>query len=323
MFDFVIKYRHYFWIPVVILISIITLKILNTDRWDGRRRFTLAVNADRMLIFSIEPKTKRAVLLAFPVNTLLDVPFGYGSYPASSVFRLGELDGKSGGKKLFIKSIENTFGVTVEGFFGMKSQGMFFLPDNEFNIQTIKQSYFSYMGVVVNFPKVITLIKSINTNLSIIEAIRLWYAVRSIRGDNIKFLSLEKKNICLENIQPDGSKLMVIDKDNLDNLIPDYFQDQLIRAEDVSIEIVNAGGKEKLAADFSRILISMGANVVSKNTAEQPVPGFCTIYAPSNLIRTSYLISRIKLLYQCKITSEITDDTSADIRIVLGTEFVK
>lgn len=319
------KHRFlYFILAVIFFIIAFSIKALLTKRsWDGSRRITMVVNSQPMIIFSLEPATKRAVLFSFPINTLLKVPYGYGLYPASSIFRLGTLDDKHGGGKLLTKSIENTFAVAVNGYFAAKSDPFLLSIPDFSQLQDFKWSYFSLLGAFFSSSKMLAAYQGVETNFSLIDMLYLWKAIRNIRTDRIKVLPLEQSKVLKDEVLPDGSKVKIIKKDLLDFVISDNFQDQLVRSEDISIEVVNASGKEKVASEFSQILTHMGARVVSKSTAEENKAYSCKVFVSQKSLLGSHIISRVKRMYGCKLTSEAENITQADVKIVLGEEFTK
>lgn len=307
---------------IIFFITLFFVILVKKGRWDGVRRVTIAVNSEPMIIFSLEPATKKAILLAFPKNTLLEVPYGYGTYPASSIFRLGKLEKNNKGGELFTKSVEKTFGVAIEGYFAAKL-GNFLLPLEVSKLKSLKQSYFSILPAIFASPKIFSVVQKIDTNLSLIDILRLWNGIRTIRSDKIMIVPLAEAGVLKEETQPDGSKIKLIDKDLLDLVIASNFQDQLIRSENISIEVVNASGKEKLATEFSQILTHMGANVILKSTAEKNEDYSCSISVSKKKFAKSQTVTKLRNLYQCKVTLETDKSSQTDVVVVLGKEFMK
>ena len=83
----------------------IVIRLVVSSRWDGNRRFSVVIDGDPLVIFSIEPSTKQAFFVSVPTDTILNVPYGYSTYPAGAVYQLGRLDSQRGGLKLLAKSI--------------------------------------------------------------------------------------------------------------------------------------------------------------------------------------------------------------------------
>ena len=131
------KYRYYFIAVLFLLTGLVILQILGNRIWDGKSRFTIlmqniseSTKADQknLIIFSIEPAKSRAIFLLIPANTMLDLPYGYDTYPAFSIYQLGELDQNRGGGLLLSKSIETTFGVVVDGYLLSNNENYLNLP---------------------------------------------------------------------------------------------------------------------------------------------------------------------------------------------------
>lgn len=290
--------------------------------WDATRRFTVVVDADPLLLFSIEPASHQAVLVTIPANAILDVPFGYSTYPARAVFGLGNLDPKRGGGKLLSKGIENTFGVAVDGFFAGKNESRFIFPSQKEKLLAFKKSYFSLVSVLPTLVRFQLLSKNLATNLSILDIVKLWTAIRDLRSDQIAIVNLDQSSVATDEKLPDGSIAKVIDQDTVDRLISSDFQDQLVRLQNISVEVVNATDMEKVASQFSRILQNMGANVIKKSTAIQKEKFNCKIFVARKDLISSIIIERVTKFYNCTTdTGQISN--MADIKVVLGEEFIK
>ena len=121
------RWLWYFLSATFIFLIILAGSIFFGEKtiWDGQRRFTVVFQEysvspnpeSYVYVFSIEPRLNRAIFLPIPGNVLLEAPYGYKTYPASSIFLLGELDNKRGGGKLLAKSIEGTLGIFVDGYY--------------------------------------------------------------------------------------------------------------------------------------------------------------------------------------------------------------
>lgn len=301
----------------------LTVKIFHDGKWDGMRRYTIVVNSEPLIVFSIEPATRRALFLTLPKNTLLDVPYGYNTYPAASVFSLGELEKRHGGGALLTGSIENTLGVMVDGFITKRDSHLLLFAQTHEHVLNIKSDYFSFVGLLRSSPQAIVSGKQVVTNLSFLDMIRLWNAVRSIRSDRIIYFDLEKLGVLIDEKLPDDSSVKTIDKDRFDALISDNFQDQKVRFEKATIEIVNASGLEKLASQLGRILTSLGANVIVKSTASVVEKYTCLIYISRSSLKNSIILQRILSHYPCQISHDLINSGQTEIKIILGEGFNK
>lgn len=305
---------------IFFLVIFTGLKLFTGAKWDGERRFTIVFEGDPLLLFSIEPASHRAVVISVPVNTVLEVPFDYGTYPAGAVYRLGNLDTKRNGGKLLSKSMENTFGAVVEGFFAAKSGNKLSFKSD--NLADFKKKYFSIPGFLPSIFAFQKVSQNLASDLSFADIVRLWNAVRNLRSDQITAIDLSAANVLSEEKLPDGTTVAIINYDLLDQMDLALFQDQKVREENISIEIVNATKREKVASNFARILRNLGANVISKVTAEQSEKESCKIYASRSELLSSIIADRLTKFYRCK-TEEQKNSGISDIRVILGENFLK
>lgn len=321
-----VKFRKFSFLTIIgiiiTLVIVFSLKAISAGVWDGKSRFTVVVNSDPLFLFSIEPNTSQAVLLIIPANTILDVPYSYNTYPATSVFALGNLDSQKGGGKLLSKSIENTFGVMVDGFVAWKEDLKPSASKETEQLFKLKKNYFSVYGLPSLFLKFLNVDKRMVKNISLIDLVRLWTAIRNTRNDRITVLNLENNNVLSGEKLPDGSLVNILNKELFDQSIAINFQDRQIRLQNLSIEVVNATDKEKIAGQFGRILQNLGANVVVKSTASTDENFNCRIYVTAKISISDIIIQRLQKYFKCA-TGKKDEKGVSDIKVVLGKEFVK
>lgn len=318
--DFKILFRRIFVLFLILATTFAGFKFVSGGIWDGNRRFTVVMDADPPIVFSVEPVTKQATVLTIPPQTILEVPFGYSSYPAGKVFDLGNLDKKRGGGKLLSAAVANTFGVVVEGFVGTRGETKFFFDSKR--IAEFKKTYFSLTGLLPSLFKVSGESKNIVTDLSIIDILRLWNAVRMLRSDQITVIDLRQTGALVDEKLPDQTAVFKINEDLLDEYLSSKFQDQYVRLQNVSIEIINASEREKIASQFGRILQHLGANVITKSTAAQKENIACRIEVSEKRFISTIIVDRLTKFYRCQVF-EGKGGGVADIKIILGEEFLK
>lgn len=320
--DKYIVYRKLIFYLLIFFCAIGLFQFIRAGRWDGKRRFTVVINSSPLILFSIEPQSRRAIVVSFPVNTLLDVPYGYNTYPASSVYRLGELDSKRGGGKLLSKSIENTFGIAVDGYIAMRnSQVQYSITPLE--VGTLKKQYFSFTSLIRSMFRIPGELHGVATDLPVMDFVKLWNAIRIIRNDRINIMQLEGSKALLPDKLADGTAVLQIDTDILDFLLADNFQDQDVRAQNITLEVVNATDREKVALQFSRILEHLGAHVIAKSTSDHAETVGCLMTVSKEDVKHSIIVERLMTLYRCQVKNAVVESNLADIKIILGKEFTQ
>lgn len=318
--DFKSIFRRILVVILILAIAFAGIKFVTAGIWDGNRRFTIVVDGDPVIVFSIEPVTRQATVLTIPTQTILDVPYGYSSYPAGKVFNLGNLDKNRGGGKLLSRALENTFGVVVEGFVGSRSENKFSFQNLQFI--DFKKTYFTLTSLLSSLIKFSGESKNIVTDLSYIDILRLWNSVRMLRSDQITVFDLNQAEVLSEEKLPDQTTVFKINKDLLDEYLSSKFQDKYVRLQNVSVEIINASEREKVAGQFSRILQHLGANVVAKSTAAEKANFNCQIEVSAKKIISSIIVERLIKFYRCGVL-EGKEIGVADIKVILGKEFLK
>lgn len=226
------------------------------------------------------------------------------------------------GGELLTKSTEATFKVAVDRYY--VSDGILpIVALTSGEVVEIKSSLFSLSGLV----SILNLTRGDNsqvyTNLSLVEKLRLWNSIRKLRPDQINFINLLETNILDEERQPDGSLIKIIDKDILKTVIADNFQDSAVRLENVTLEVVNATSEQRLAGQFSQILTNMGANVIGKSNSRSKQSGACLYFLKDKKYKRNTIIARVAELYSCKLLENYIQDSTADIVIILGEDFLK
>ena len=189
-------------------------------------------------------------------------------------------------------------------------------------LMDFKKTNFSISGLLPLILKYPLLSKNIETDISAIDLLRLWNAVRNLRSDRMTNLDLTQSNILIQEKLPDGTLVSNINQDLLEKFISANFYDQLVRKENYSIEVVNATGREKVASQFSRILENLGANVVVISTAKETEKYKCKVQVSKKDLLSSKITDRLKRFYECRI-EENQDSKVTDIKVMLGEEFIK
>lgn len=282
---------------------------------------SVVINTDPVVVFSIEPKSKRAVLITFAAQTLLEVPYGYKSYPASSIFRLGELDKKRGGNILLSKTVENTLGLYVDGSFSLTDIPISIDTLDSTGMQQLKTAYFSWLGALLHIQTILEVSSKWHTNFSFLDMYKIWSSIKNIRSDKIEILDLDDRLVLNDDTLADGTEIKKIDIDRFDALISDKFEDQSIRSENVTAEVNNASGKDRLASQFARLLRMRGINVIQRSTGQTIRTDGCTIEVAQKGIADSDTVSFLRQAYGCKVNPTAALQLTSDIKIMLGNEF--
>ncbi len=290
--------------------------------WNGSNRFSIIVNSEPLILISVEPRTQKAILLSIPPNTILNVPSGFSEYKASSVYELGQLEKKKNGGQLLARAIENTFGIAVDRFISPKNSKLYLSLLEKETLKKIKQDYFSFMGLPKSIIDGIKLKSSYDTDITFLEMYHLWNSIRKLRIDQINFANGSESHVFVSYKLPDQTEVLRVDDEILDTLTGSKFEDQNIRTENVTITIINATEKNKLATLLGRILKNLGANVLIRSTATNPENYSCLINYSQQKFAKSLIVLWMKRKYDCRILYDKDMISQTDVKIYLGTAFL-
>ena len=195
-----------------------------------------------------------------------------------SIYPLGELEGQGGGGKLLSQSLQEYLGVAVEGYlFGV-------------SLQETKESFKgNILGLLKNQGQ---------TNLGRWDLLRLWWEARSVREDRIKLLKFDKP----------------LDPERLERIIGQYFVDEKIRAEALTIAVLNNTNQPGLAAKEARIIKNLGGRIIGLGDIEKER---CQI-ASQKKYKDSHTVRRLAKVFGCPWGGENLFGQRADLVLILG-----
>src|SRR3989338_2174349 len=115
--------------------------------WNGKDRLTVVLQnvsgenkteEYRLAVISIEPSQEKGNYLYLKPNFLLDIPYGYKTYPVYSIYKLGRLDKTRGGEKLIKSSIETTLRIKTDRYLLFTDKNGPELPDRKESFNKFK-----------------------------------------------------------------------------------------------------------------------------------------------------------------------------------------
>ena len=223
-------------------------KISKEIFWDGKGVINTAILADKIYILSFNPDQKTLLILKIPDETYLSVPFNFGKWSLGSVYNLGQSENPQIGALLFKKTLEENLGIPVNSYIiDQKSKDSF-----EKKIATLRQNPLENISFLGN----------IKTDLSFLEYWKLFWSFRGVRFDRVKTLDLSDSDLTSWLVLRDGTRIISLDQDELDNYVQKYFADSKIKDEGLSIGIYNTTGHPGLAEKAGRMIKNMGGRVV-------------------------------------------------------------
>lgn len=272
--------------------------------WNGSSTINLVIKSNQVHILSFNPLEKSVTILKVPDDTYMELPFGFGKWPARSIFDLGQAENPPMGAKLLQSAASVTFGVPVDGFIGFP---------NDLAILQIEKA----VGKIRQNPlTAVDFIRSSQTNLNLWEMFQLWRGIRGVRGDRIKFLDLGQSQITSWQLLPDRSRVLGIDDLKLDQYIQKEFKDSKIDEEGLSIGVFNATDHPQLAEKAGRVISNMGGRVIFIANLKSGV--LDTVVTGKD----SYSKKRFVQVFSTSGTQDSNlNNSRADINVILGEDY--
>lgn len=287
------------FLVVLALLFIKGWQVVNSSLWDGRSRLNFVLASKEVVLASFDPYEQELLLLVIPEGTQLEVVHGYGKYRVDAVGRLGGQEKISG---LLAGSLQENFGVVVDGWISTFSQE-WKTSDRKSLLRNVLQE---------------RIFDSRTTNFSRWDLVRLWWSVKNLRFDRLKTIDLAKTNILKQEQLADKTRVYVIEASSLDVYLSRLFFDTTLRKEKLSIEILNATNKPGLAERASRIVGNIGGEVVWVGNYETQSEK-CKVQSAKEK-KDSYTVRKLMKVFAC-LWEEKGEEGRGDISLLLGEDY--
>lgn len=268
-----------------------------------KERVTFVIASNPVGIVTINTIENTAVILQIPEDIAINGAYASGRYPISSLWKMGFLDPRDRG--LFAESVEQSFGIPVDGYIGYTFEQLFESKDPVESLRHI----FSLQGILeIGAGRRVT-------NIPRMQVFGLRKKVASLRQADIKVLDMGKSMSAFEEELPDGSTRFVLDPQRIDVLIKNIFVVGSVREEALSIGVINTTRVPELATSLARRLTSSGVFVVSV-TSEEHTLDACELSGTKDALSTQ-TATFISSIFDCK-SIELTGAQREDLVVRLG-----
>lgn len=271
--------------------------------WNGNGVINVAILAEKNYILSFNPYQKSLLLLKIPDETYLKVPFNFGKWSLGSVYKLGQSEFSPNGALLYKKTLEENLGIPINNY----------IID-----QQDKQSFEKTLDNLRQNPlENIAFLRKVKTDLSFLEYWKLFWSLKGVRFDKVKVLDLGDSDLIFWVVLRDGSRVISLDQDELDNYIQKYFADSKITDERLSIGIYNTTEHPGLAEKAARIIENMGGRVVFTANSKSHLDQSIVIGGKS------YTLNILNGIFSKKSSNKLQnlDSSRADVNLFLGEDF--
>lgn len=281
--------------------------------WQGEFKLNLVFRNNEISVLSFDPEEKTIRIINIPDETYLQVPQGFGSWQARSIFDLGESE-KVNGAKLLASGISNFLGAPMDGFIE---------PLNELR----QMSTYNLVAYLRNNPlNYLQFLGNSKISLTPTEFIRLAVSIYRIRFDKIIEVDLKKDGLLEETILPDGSTGLIGDPVKIDGFAQNIFLDQKIRKEEKTIAVFNASKKPKVAQKAATMISHLGGNVIFTANIESQIKTNLVLVKDkvnnATFKRLSQIFAPECIKKKCAIlNSPDIINSRADINVMLSDDF--
>lgn len=311
---------------VLVVLGRITTVFGSLDKkgyhWDGQSTINLVVKSELTEVVSFNPTFSTVTVLKLPDDLYLDIPGDFGKWPLRSIYGVGESEYPPRGMNLLTQTLRSVFAVPIDGYLKSKLN----LPSLSAH-QLLEK-------VRGNLPSGLILLGRIDTDLSTLELLRLFWGLGGVRADKVMVLDLGKSQITRSILLGDGSRALGLDQTASDQLLMSRFKDLRLEQEGLSVAVLNSTTEVGLADQAARMITNMGGRVVVAGNFEVKLvksvvwgkesytkERLSSIFAPFCL-RENFLSKLIKQS-PCRVDSQGATFERADVVVVVGEDAKK
>lgn len=270
--------------------------------------------AQNISLISFQPKEDRIVLLKLSKEIYFEAPKGFGFWTLGSVYKLGQVENPPIGGRLLQLSASKLLGLPIDGII---------------ILNTDKQASQLLTNLHQNPLLALGLIKDVQTNLSPLQTIKLFWSLSQVRKDKIITLDLAQSSITESKLLPDSSRVLGVDTVKLDYFIRQNMSDRSILEEEAAVAIFNGTQIPGLAQQAARMVANMGGNVLWTGNLEQDLEKSAVIISgEETLLPNSLTVKRLSqifaphcLMEPCQSSDPKVTSSRAQINIILGEDY--
>ena len=276
---------------------------LATSKWDGKSSMAVAINTKNPSVFIFQADPKAAIILTNGSDIF------YQSGKEEEVLQKvtsNILDSPQGLTRL----LSHTYGAKIDNYLMLNSENEM---DEDF-----------YKKLFINFTSITTPLKLLtygwgddikSTNVSRLDAIRLWWQLKSISIENLSVSDLSAYTS--EIINYENQKVLGADTVSINRVISNYLESITVVSENKKIRIQNGSKNLKAAKLAASFIESVGGNVVEVSNSDFE-------YTQTQIIakdKRSYTLGYLAKIFNCDINGAQNLDNSDEITVIVGADF--
>lgn len=274
-------------------------------KWDGKSSIAIAINTKNPSLFIFQTDPKKAAILTNGSDIF------YQSGKQDEV--LQKVTGNIlNSPQDLTRILSHTYGAKIENY-------LMFDSENEMDEDFFKKLFINFASITTPL-ELLTYgwgdnIKS--TNISRLDAIRLWWQLKSISFENLTVTDLSTYSS--EIINYENQKVLGADTVSLNRVISNYLENIVVVSENKTIKIQNGSGQPKAAKLAASFVESVGGNVVEVSTSDFEF-NLTQIIAKDKKFYTAGYLAKI---FNCDINGAQNLDNDDEITVILGSDFAR
>lgn len=283
---------------LVLLVAALAVFLSITRPKNALSRVNFLVGTSPVSLWSWDKRDGSFTVIQLPSDVATDAP-GYGRYSLEALWKLGFIDKKGGA--LLARGLADALALPVWWFIGEKSDGLVQTD----NLVTYGRSLFSLFRRRV-------------TNIPFPTYVSLWWTLSHVRSDAIRVVDLVNNAPVAKESLPDGSVRQFLDPQRIDVVLKGRFEDERIRAENLTVGVYNTTSIQALGTSVARLLTTHGVLVVAVGNSE-PEAQECRVEGSETDLQTHTASVVTQLLGCAKHIAE--HEERVDLVVRLGTDY--
>lgn len=271
-------------------------KGLTDSKWGKREQINFVYERNGKISYvRIDKKLEEIAIYNFSEDCLIELSNGYGSYKASKVKDLTEMEKIDLGQLLR---------ETMTFYLGLLTDGEFvYLNEKKNDLKKIFINSFFYQN---------------KTNFNRLDLVRMYFYVSGLRTEHLKEYDFAQMGFFEEKQLPDGSKVFELNKNIFDEYALTKLANTEYLEESLTWEVFNGTNYSGLGASFSRVISNNGFDLVGIRQSGQD-------YQKSFISLKEEEVSKsVKFLadyFGFEIKKDGILNDRADVVVVLGEDF--
>ena len=275
------------------------------SKWDGKSSLAIVISTKNPSLFIYKNDPKRVVVLTTDSDILYQTGKDKEVLKKVSSDILNSHD-------MLTNIISHTYGARIENYLMVDNK---IEMDNEFSKK-----------LFINFASITTPLKLItygwgddikSTNITRLDAIRLWWQLKSLSIENLSLVDLS--GYTNEIINYDNQKVLGADTVLLNRVVSKYLENIIIISENKKIRIQNGTADLKVANLAASFIKSVGGNVIEVTKSDIE-------YQKTQIVtsdKDSYTANYLAKIFSCDINGAQNVDRDDDIIIMIGSDFAQ